>query len=328
VKIAMRKHALLALGLAVSVPAAARSATPEAVSGASARAAVAANDIIGRWDLTVQGANGPHPSWVEVELSGNSTLVGRFVSQFGSARPVAKVAYAADGTYSFEIPPQWEGGAGNLMFEGRLDGGKLTGFITEPNGTRAPFTGVRAPDLRHAEPKWGKPVAIFNGKDLDGWEAMGATNQWTVVNGILTSPKPGSNLRTKATYTDFKLHVEFRVPANGNSGLYLRGRHEVQIEDSKGLDKNSHHEGGVYGFLTPNENAAGAPGEWQTYDITLVGRLVTVTLNGKTVIRDQEIPGPTGGAMDSNEGEPGPLYLQGDHKAIEYRKIVMTTPRS
>ena len=186
---------------------------------------------------------------------------------------------------------------------------------------------MRAPDLRHPEPTWGTPVAIFNGKDLDGWEAMGPANQWTVVSGILTNPQGGANLRTKTTHADFKLHVEFRVPPKGNSGLYLRGRYEVQVEDSKGLDKNSHHQGGVYGFLTPNENAAGAPGEWQTYDITLVGRLVTVTLNGRTVIRDQEIPGPTGGAMDSNEGEPGPLYLQGDHTSIEYRKIVMTTPR-
>ena len=319
----MCMHALLALGFAVSAPAATLHATPDV----SIRAAVAANDIIGRWDITVQGANGPHPSWLEVTLSGNSTLVGRFVSKDGSARPVAKVDYAADGTYRFEIPPQWEQGAGNLTFEARLDDGKLAGVITQPNGTRAPFTGVRAPELRHPEPAWGKPVAIFNGKDLEGWEAMGPTNQWTVVNGILTNPVHGVNLRTKATYTDFKLHVEFRVPPKGNSGLYLRGRHEVQVEDSKGLPKDSHHEGGVYGFLTPNEDAAGAPGEWQTYDITLVGRLITVTLNGKTVIRDQEIPGPTGGAIDSNEGEPGPLYLQGDHTAIEYRTIVMTTPR-
>ncbi len=320
---AMRMHALLALGLAVAAP----SATLHASPVVSTRAAAAPNDILGRWDLTVQGANGPHPSWLEVALSGRATLVGRFVSQFGSARPVAKVAYAAEGTYRFEIPPQWEAGAGDLLFEGRLDGDKLSGFITEPNGTRAPFTGVRAPDLRHPEPAWGEPAAIFNGKDLAGWEAMGPGSQWTVVNGILTNTKSGANLRTTATYGDFKLHVEFRVPPQGNSGLYLRGRHEVQVEDSKGLGKNSHHEGGVYGFLVPNENAAGAPLEWQTYDITLVGRLVTVTLNGRTVIRDQEIPGPTGGAMDSNEGEPGPLYLQGDHTSIEYRKIVMTTPR-
>jgi hypothetical protein len=101
----------------------------------------------------------------------------------------------------------------------------------------------------------------------------------------------------------------------------------VQVEDSKGLEPGSTHTGGIYGFLTPNENAAGAAGEWQTYDITLVGRRVTVVLNGKTVISMQNIPGITGGALDSNEGEPGPIYLQGDHTSVEYRRIVLTPAR-
>jgi 3-keto-disaccharide hydrolase len=107
--------------------------------------------------------------------------------------------------------------------------------------------------------------------------------------------------------------------------VYLRGRHEVQVEDSPAGDfPLSVHMGGVYGFLWPNENASTGPGKWQTYDITLVGRRVTVVLNGKTVIADQIIPGITGGALDSAEGEPGPILLQGDHKAIEYRNIRLT----
>ena len=93
------------------------------------------------------------------------------------------------------------------------------------------------------------------------------------------------------------------------------------------MEPDSHHEGGVYGFLTPNEDAARSPGEWQVYDITLVGRLVTVVLNGHTVIARQEIPGITGGALDSNEGDPGPILLQGDHSSVEYRRIVLTAPR-
>jgi hypothetical protein len=313
----MRKTALLALALALAAPA----SSPIA----AAPVAAAATDIIGRWDITVQSGDGTFPSWLEVELSGSRTLVGRFVSQSGSARPVAKVEFA-EGTWRFAIPPQWEQGPGDLRVEATMDGEKLTGYVTEPNGTRRPFTGVRAPALRHAMPKWGKPIALFNGKDLAGWEATG-NNQWTVEKGILTNPKSGSNLKTTATFGDFKLHVEFRYPAKGNSGLYLRGRHEVQVEDSKGLGLDSHHLGGVYGFLVPNENAAKAAGEWQTYDITLVGRLVTVVLNGVTVISQQEIPGITGGAIDSNEGAPGPLLLQGDHTAVEYRKIVLTPAR-
>ncbi len=282
--------------------------------------------VIGRWDLTVQGPDGAFPSWLEVRLSGNRTLVGQFVGRFGSTRPVAKIEFV-NKTLRFSIPAQWEQGDNDLKLEGTLEGDRLSGWITEPSGARLTWSAVRAPALRRsAEPTWGKAISLFNGVDLTGWEAMG-TNQWHVVNGVLTSPKAGANLVSKETFTDFKLHAEFRYPRGGNSGLYLRGRHEVQIEDSKGMEPGSLHMGGVYGFLAPNEDAAGNPGEWQTYDITLVGRMVTVVLNGKTVILRQEIPGITGGALNSDEGSPGPLLLQGDHSAVEFRRIVLTPAR-
>jgi hypothetical protein len=66
------------------------------------------------------------------------------------------------------------------------------------------------------------------------------------------------------------------------------------------------------------------PDKWQSFDITLIGRMVTVVANGKTIISNQEIPGITGGALDSKEGEPGPIYLQGDHGPVAYRNIVLT----
>jgi 3-keto-disaccharide hydrolase len=106
--------------------------------------------------------------------------------------------------------------------------------------------------------------------------------------------------------------------------VYLRGRYEVQIEDDERHQTSNHTIGAIYGFLPPSEMASKTAGEWQSYDITLVGRMVTVVLNGKTVICDREIPGITGGALDSNEGEPGPLYMQGDHGAIDYRNIILT----
>jgi hypothetical protein len=126
---------------------------------------------------------------------------------------------------------------------------------------------------------------------------------------------------------DFKLHIEFRYPKGSNSGVYLRGRYEVQIEDLEGAEPPSDVIGAVYGFLPPNASASKGPGEWQTYDITLVGRLVTVVFNGQTVICRSEIPGITGGALDSREGEPGPIYLQGDHGPIEYRNITIAVPK-
>ena len=317
----MRRIAALGLALSLTTAVVASATTPTS-------AVVPGEEMIGHWDLTATGANGRvYPSWLEVKLSGNRSLVGAFVSSGGSARPISKVAYTGN-AFHFAIPPQWEQGEGDLVVDGTFADGKLSGTITEPNGTKANFTGVRAPLLeRTGAPQWGAPIAIFNGRDLTGWKSSGANSQWSVVGGILTNARNGANLITERTFTDFKLHVEFKVPKNGNSGIYLRGRHEVQVEDSKGLEPLSTHTGGVYGFLTPNENAAGEADAWQAYDITLVGRRVTIVLNGKTVVSMQNIPGITGGALDSNEGEAGPIYLQGDHTAVEYRKIVLTPSR-
>lgn len=281
--------------------------------------------IIGRWDLTVQGTDRVYPSWVEVSLSGHQTLVGRFVAGGGSARPISKVMYD-NGAVRFSLPPQWEVEPNDVQFSATLAGDKLTGTITQPNGEKHAFSGVRAPILRRsAAPVWGKEVVLFGGTDMNAWTPLpGGDSQWTVIDGLLTNTKSGANLATKQTFTDFKLHLEFRVPKGGNSGIYLRGRHEVQVEDSPLGEPLSTHLGGVYGFLVPNQQAHAGAGVWQTFDITLIGRRVTVVLNGTTIIADQTIPGITGGALDANEGEPGPIYLQGDHTAVAYRNIRIT----
>jgi hypothetical protein len=280
--------------------------------------------IEGRWDITIDMNGRPQPSWLEVRHSGNRTLVGDFVATGGSARPVSQVHYAG-GKLRFAIPPQWERGSGDLVVEGEVKGAGLAGTITFPDGKQHTWTAERAPSLkREKAPVWGKPIPLFNGRDLTGWRSLGGENQWQAKDGILVSPKSGANLATEATFTDFKLHIEFRYPKGSNSGVYLRGRHEIQIEDSKGTTPWSGGFGGLYGFIAPSEQVAKAPGEWQTYDITLVGRMLTLVANGVTVICNREIPGITGGALDSKEGEPGPFYLQGDHGPIEYRNIILT----
>jgi hypothetical protein len=180
---------------------------------------------------------------------------------------------------------------------------------------------------RDRPPKWGEPVELFNGKDLAGWKPRhtGAKNGWAVKDSLLVNAAPGNDLLSEKKFTDFRLHAEFRYPKGSNSGIYLRGRYEVQIEDNFGQEPNSERIGGVYGFLTPSFNAARRPGEWQTMDITLVGRTVTVLLNGERVIDRQAIPGITGGALDSDEGAPGPILLQGDHGPIDFRKVTLTS---
>ena len=296
--------------------------------GASAAAQMSAPPSpIGRWDLTVTGPLGAYPSWLEVTLSGNRTLVGRYVAASGSARPISRVDFS-EGTLRFAIPPQWEAENGELRVEGRIDGDRLSGTLVTPGGERHSWSGVRAPSLvRTAAPRWGTPIQLFNGKDLAGWETRGGSSRWSAVNGVLTNSAGGANLVTTRTFRDFKLHLDVRYPPKGNSGVYLRGRHEVQVEDSGDDEPSSLKIGGVYGFLPPNQSPGTKAGQWITYDITFVGRRVTVAINGTIVIADQIVPGITGGALDSDEGAPGPIYLQGDHTAVEYRNIRLTPAR-
>ena len=301
-------------------------------SGLQAQVKPADNDpmhpfsLAGRWDLTVQdGHGGTRASWLEVEVSGVKTLVGRFVGAGGSARPVS-VVHFDQGNFDFSIPPQWEQEPSDLVVKGKLFTDHIEGEFKESNGELHHFTGVRAPDLRSTgKVKWGKKILLFNGKNMDGWHISGSKNQWIVKDGALISPHSGANLISDQKFKDFKLHVEFKYTKGSNSGVYLRGRYEVQIIDNLPTDEmNSHLFGGVYGFLPPSEMPTKGPDQWQSYDITLIGRMVTVVANRKTVICNREIPGITGGALDSREGEPGPIYFQGDHGPIMFRMITIT----
>ncbi len=300
------------------------------VLGGNAIRDVPANDnkdIVGRWDLTVGTGGDAYPSWLEVTRK-EGKLAGRFVGRVGSARPIKQIDFGAN-KLKFSLPPQYENIKTDLVFEGGLDGRKrqLRGTTTGEDGRTLGWLGVAAPALpKPAHPKWGAPVTLFGGKDMTGWKLKNAKlpNGWKVANGLLENKMPSSDIVTEQKFKDFKLHLEFNVAPKSNSGVYLRGRYEVQIQDDFGKPPESHLIGGLYGFIDPTENAARRAGEWQTYDITLLGRYVTVVLNGKSVINDKEIPGITGGALESREGEPGPLMLQGDHGDVSFRNVVLT----
>jgi hypothetical protein len=153
----------------------------------------------------------------------------------------------------------------------------------------------------------------------------GAGPEWTVQDGTLVSPGNGPELISGTGVQDFKLHIEFNCGKNSNSGVYLRGRYEVQIETESEAEPPSHHTGGVYGFIAPSPELPRQADVWQTFDITMIGRRVTVVQNGKTIIDRQEIPGITGGALNSREGLAGPIYLQGSEKGhVAFRNIVLT----
>ena len=287
-----------------------------------------ADPVLGRWDIAVDGPDGQYPSWLEIRLRTEWELMAQLVGQFGSARHVMAIDYN-DGELAFRVPPQYEEGQRDLVFTGRLEFGGLAGTVTMPDGTTLDWSASRAPALhRDATPEWGAPIALI-GDDLDGWRPRDGRypSCWSVNDGVLKATPPCVDIVTNATFGDFRLQLEFRYPPGSNSGVYLRGRYEVQIQDDLGKPLDPLRLGGVYGFLAPSVDAARPPDEWQTYDITLVGRRITVVLNGTEILSDRVIPGITGGALDSAEGEPGPLMLQGDHGPIEYRNVVLTPAR-
>jgi hypothetical protein len=285
-----------------------------------------ADPVLGRWDLTVQGTDAPYPSWLDIQLRKETELMARFVGRFGSVRYATAVTFR-DGQLGVRVPVQYEKNKSDLQFDGRIAGDRLEGTTVGEKGETLKWTAVRAPALiRDRAPSWGTPMELFNGRDLTGWKlrAPGKEGCWSVPGGVLTANAKCVDLVSDRTFRDFKLDVEFRYPPKGNSGIYLRGRYEVQINDDAGAAIDPLRMGGVYGFLRPWVDARRPAGEWQSYGITLVGRRVTVVLNGVTVIDNQVIPGITGGALDSHEGEAGPLMLQGDHGVIEFRKIAVT----
>lgn len=294
--------------------------------------------VIGRWDLTIviegddledlglfrhglMDAAG-FPGWLEVKLSGFSTLVGYYVGYEGSARPVSEVHYSPETRkYSFTIPPQWMD-IEDLYFEFSLENDKLNGYMML-DGHKLQWTGVRQPSLtREKPPVWGNPKNLLD-DNLSRW-IIPANNQFQMIDGVLVNVESGGNLVTKEKFDDFKLSIEFRYPEGSNSGIYLRGRYEVQIEDSPANKTSPVSIGGIYGFIEPAVYVAKKAGEWQTYEITLVGRHVTVVHNGIEVISNRPIPGITGGSLNSKEGEPGPIMIQGDHGPVEFRKFVIT----
>lgn len=312
---------------------------PLFAASVNAQDTVPGSEIIGKWDLTVTiedealenlglfrhglyADDEGFPAWLEVKLSGFSTLVGRFVGYEGSARPISEVKYNPEnGTYSFSIPPQWMDIDEDLYFEMSIENEELSGYFIL-DGNRLNFTGVRAPSLKREEPPvWGTPKNLLD-DNLSSW-IIPDNNKFRMIDGILVNEEVGGNIVTKEVFDDFKLSVEFKLPEGSNSGIYLRGRYELQIEDIES-EVSDISIGGIYGFIAPAVEAAGEPDEWQTFEVTLVGRHVTVVHNGIEVISNRPIPGITGGSLNSREGEPGPIMIQGDHGPVHFRKFVIT----
>jgi 3-keto-disaccharide hydrolase len=179
--------------------------------------------------------------------------------------------------------------------------------------------------------RWSTPTPLFNGKDLTGWApaptARSLPNFWVARDGVLANTADeGTNLMTVQKFQDFKLHAEFRLPRRATSGIFPRGRYWVMLQDTPDTVPFRGTTGAVHRFLVPSVDASLGPDVWQSIDITLVGRRITVVVNGRTVIADQDIPGVTGSAIDSDEAAPGPIMLQGEERRVEFRNITIAVP--
>jgi 3-keto-disaccharide hydrolase len=294
---------------------------------AGAYASPAGEDaFLGRWDITATGSptGRPRICWLELRRD-EGVLKGRFNSGGGAVFDLPQVTITG-GELKFQYPqgkqetPQvWQA----TVKDARLVGTALV------RGEKLAWTGVRGPVWPRTPPrrKPGKPIDLFNGKDVSGWLSQVPRRPmgWSVKDGILMNEGKGANnIYTRQEFNDFKLDVEFNVDRESNSGVYLRGRYEIQILDGYGRPLDVHSQGALYGFIVPTVNADKPAGEWQTFEITLIANRVTVVLNGTKVIDNGEVPGITGGALDANEKGPGPIMLQGDHGRVQFRKVRLT----
>lgn len=182
--------------------------------------------------------------------------------------------------------------------------------------------------------------ALFNGRDLDGWQGLieppararlspgelaqtqAAADQrmrehWSVKDGVLVFDGRGENLCTKERFKDFDLLVDWKIEKGGDSGIYLRGTPQVQIWDnpigSGGLYNDKHHPS------NPLAVADHPPGEWNHFRIRMVGERVTVWFNGRLVV--DEVPMENYWEPDKPIDPDGPIELQNHGSVLEFKNI-------
>jgi len=310
--IAMRRLAFLAFTVAIVVAAAITTRADQKA-------------FLGRWNLTGTGTDRDAIYWLELKEE-NGQLSGMFLNRGGSPVKLASVEVKDDELVFTTAAPE---GRPGQTFHAKRKGAGLEGSTTAGERTLA-FTGARPPSWppanANAAHTYGKPVELFDGKSLDTWGVQVASKPsgWSVVDGAMTNEKGANNLVSKQTFKDFKIQAEYRIETGSNSGIYLRGRYELQVLDDFGKPPEPHGHMAIYAWVAPLVNASKPAGEWQAMEAVLVANKVTVTLNGQKVHDNATIQAITGGALDANETQPGPIMLQGDHGKVWYRKVTVT----
>lgn len=290
-------------------------------------------DFNGRWVIAPDGGGPGRVAWLEVQGAGGDSIQGSAVGLQGGGQvdPIAAAAIV-DGELRFHVE-RWNGRGANRKLEiaetsARFEDGKLRGTTTR-RGKPMHWTAYRAPEIADRDDgSWapGEAVTLFDGGDRDAWVTLRPerNGEWSVDDGILINSKGADELMSKEKFWNFQLHAEFRVGDHSNSGIGLRGRYEVQIYDDHGEPATKSGNGALYSRKPADVNASRPAGEWQTFDITLIGRDLTVVLNGRKIHDKVDVHGLTAMATDWREDQPGPITLQGDHGIVEFRKIVLT----
>lgn len=168
---------------------------------------------------------------------------------------------------------------------------------------------------------------LFNGEDLSGWKLRNPSGQasWSAQNGMLVNEiakdQHGTDLVSVEKFKDFTVRYEYLVPKGANSGFYLRGRYEIQIFDDAGNPPAPGGNGGIYSVKAPDKNVSKPAGQWQEVEATIQGNRITVTLNGTKIHDAVEVTRGTGGQLDDQLDQAGPILLQGDHGAVAFRNV-------
>ena len=315
----------------------------------SAFAVNAQNDVrkefFGMWAIEIEDGS---VGWLNIN-DDNGYMDAKLLWQAGSPFEVASIYFVDDYTLVVTRPTNVRRDENRThvftrTFTIKRTGNNLTGTAVIPpyfegrNVTTSTFVGWRLPDPSPApdlsQIKYGTPVNLFNGTDLNGWRLINPNtlNPFKVVNGELVSEPDRTegqtvgfgNIRTESEFEDFKLTFEVNIPEGSNSGVFLRGMYEVQIIDSYGSELDSHNMGALYGYIAPSVSAEKKTGEWQTMEIILCKRHVTSILNGIKIIDNQPVYGPTGDALHADPFKSGPIILQGNMRKVSFRNIVLT----
>lgn len=284
----------------------------------------------GRWIGKPLGENNGRVLWLEISGAGTGAIAGKMVGGPGGQLDPIRNPRIEGGQLRFELerPIGREGKRITTPGTVAMSEGRLLGVLLRPRGPLL-WVGERAPVIAERDDgSWrkGRPVPLFEGADRSRWRTLkpDRDNDWHVEDGMLKNRRRADVLVSRQEFWNFLLEVEYRVHPGMNGGIGLRGRYEIQLLDDFGQPASDHGNGALYGRIQPSVNASRRAGEWQTLAVRLVGREVTVALNGKRTIERAVVEGFTAMATDWRESEPGPITLQGDHGAIDFRRIVLT----